>query len=171
MPTKRRRPRPVSPDERARVAELHAKGWARNAIARDLDRSLSVVTGIARAQNLSFDREQTKAATAAKVADVKALRAQLSLDLLADAQRLRERAWSEYSYYEKTPTKPIRVTLDLPPLSEARNAFVSIAVCVDKHAVLTNLDTDNGSAEAVGVLGRFMDGLNAAARQIVKDEG
>jgi hypothetical protein len=160
---------PVQEFERARVAELHEQGVSRNQIARDIGRGVATVTRIADALGLVFDREQTKAATAAKVADVKALRAQLSLDLLGDAQRLRERAWSQYSYYEKTPTKPVRVTLDLPPLAEARNAFVSIAVCVDKHAVLTNLDTDNGSAEQIGVLGEFMAGLQQAARQIVKE--
>lgn len=168
MPPKRKRrsPRPVTQADHARVRELHEQGLSRNAIARDLDRSLSIVTKIARVEGLAFDREQTKAATAAKVADSRARRAEISSQLLDDVQRLRERAWSQYSYYEKTPTKPVRVTLDLPPLAEVRHAYSSIGVAIDRHVTLERHDSDIGAEGARSVLGALAAGLMVAADQI-----
>ena len=67
--------RPVTDLDRQRVRELHAQGKTRNDIARDLGRSSSTITGIARHLGLAFDRAATQAATAARVADAKARRA------------------------------------------------------------------------------------------------
>jgi transposase-like protein len=168
---KRRSPRPVSPDERARVAELHGQGWSRNAIARDLDRSLSVVTKIARSQDLSFDREQTKAATAARQTDLKALRTATMERLLTIANEQLDRIGEEalvYAFGGKDNDYSEH-KLDRPPPGDVRNLMTAAAIAIDKHVVLDRHDTDSGAAEAIGVLGKFMSGLTEAARQIDKE--
>lgn len=54
---------------RARVVELAEEGYGRNAIARELGCSRRAVDEAAKAEGISWDRSQTKAATAALVAD------------------------------------------------------------------------------------------------------
>lgn len=162
----RKRPRLVTARERARVAELHAQGLSRNAIAKELGRPWSTITKVAKELGLSFDRAATEKAVAAKVIDNKARRAQLSEDLLHDAQRLRERAWSSYSWYERTKDDVVKVTAELPPLADVRNAYTAIAIAIDKHAVLEKLDSDSGAAGARSMLGALGEALQVAAEQI-----
>jgi hypothetical protein len=89
----------VTDQERERVRELHAQGFGRNQIAIELGRSAGTVTTIAKQLGLSFDRSETAAATEAKVQDAKAIRAQLAIDLLSDARRLREQLWQPALVY------------------------------------------------------------------------
>lgn len=152
---------PVPPDERARVRELHAQGKSRNDIARETGLSTASVSRIAKSFGLSFDREQIKAATEAKVADTRARRALRSAELLDDISRLRERAWSPYSYYERSEDGPVKVTLDLPPLSEVRNAYVSIGVCWDKHLAQDKHDAGGDSGQMAGLLTALLGDLQA----------
>lgn len=125
------------------VADLEAGGKSRNQIARDHDVSPATVSKIAREEQKSFDRTQTEAATRAKQADNRSRRAQLASDLLDDAQRLRQRAWSKYAYYVGTKDGAERVELDLPPLGEVRNAYAALGIAVDKHTALEKVDVDD----------------------------
>lgn len=84
---------PITKREIAKVVKLHGEGLSRNAIAKQIGRSNAAVTKIAKAQGLSFDRTTTMQATEAAKADAAKLRAQLELDYLADAQRLRAQLW------------------------------------------------------------------------------
>lgn len=84
---------PLTETEIARIHEMHAAGAARNDIAKDLGRSGDTITRYCKKAGLSFDRTATMAATKAKKADAAALRAQLELDYLDDAQRLRKQLW------------------------------------------------------------------------------
>src|SRR5690348_6130490 len=84
---------PTSDENKTRILELHAAGKSRNDIARETGIGAATVSKIVKAAGLSFDRSKTEAATAAKKADAAALRAQLALDYLADAQRLRQQLW------------------------------------------------------------------------------
>lgn len=86
---------PMSDEERRRLRALHGKGLGRSAIAAEQGRSAGTVTKLAAELGLSFDRAPT---TAAKVADAAAQRAQLNLDYLADAQRLRQQIWEPHEY-------------------------------------------------------------------------
>jgi transposase-like protein len=146
----------ISDTRRAAIVEaIKAGGKSRNQIARDHDVSASTVTLIAQDHGLgdAFDRSRTQKATAASQADDKARRALLASINLDDANTMRQRA------------------IDSATSRDAMQYATAYGIFIDKHLVLDKHDTDNGSAEAVGVLGRFMDGLNAAARQITKDEG
>lgn len=107
----------LPPEDRQRILDLHATGMSRNDIARETGRSGSTVTKVIHDAGLTFDRSTTAAATQAKKVDAAALRAQLELDYLADAQRLREQLWQpctafnfggkDNTYAEKQLTEPV----------------------------------------------------------------
>lgn len=153
----------VTDRERERVRELHAQGLGRNQIAVELDRSAGTVTAIAKQLGLSFDRAKTAAATVAKVQDAKAIRAQLAIDLLSDARRLREQIWQPHEYIdhggrdfsearwqqaEPTPTDKLK-------LMQATRQALDGSLRLDQH------DGD-GSNETVGsLLGSLFDDLVA----------
>lgn len=85
---------PVTEHDRAEVRRLHAEGCARNEIARRIGRSGRTVSRIAAELGLSFDRALTVAATEAKKADAKALRAEEMMAALRDARRVREQLFA-----------------------------------------------------------------------------
>lgn len=109
----------------------------------------------------AFTRANTEKATRARVTDLAARRAKLAEVLLDDVDRLRERAWGEYTYYERSNKEPIEVTLEQPPLSEARNAFTSLAICIDKHLALVRADQGAGASTVGSLLGTMLDDLVA----------
>lgn len=151
----------IPDDKRAAIlADIQAGTKGRNQIARDHDVSVGTVTKIAKDEAVTdaFDRSQVEKATKAAVADSRSRRAQLASDLLDDAEKLRNRAWSAYSYYERGQGGPELVTLDLPPLKEVKEAYVSLGVAVDKHVALERHDaTDPGAMGSL--LGTLLEGL------------
>lgn len=163
----------LTPDERAAIlADIQAGELSRNAIARKHKRGAATITDIAKTAGLTdaFDRSDTETATRARAADMKARRAVLAADLLDDVDRLRKRAWAEYEYYERTREDVVRVTLDLPPLGEARNAYTAIGISIDKHLALVRSDTDAGADAARSMLGQVAQGLNAAYEQLMQED-
>lgn len=140
-------PKPLSTRKRnAILADIKAGAKARNQIARDHGVSPGSVTGIAKAAGIesAFDRSKTKDATHAREADCKALRAQLKLDLLKDAQRLRERIWGSYKVVVSIPLGAEVVTLDEVPLTEMRSGYTALGIAVDKSLRLEQHDADGG---------------------------
>jgi hypothetical protein len=106
----------------------------------------------------AFTRVDTENATRARVADMKAARTELAQILLEDALKLRERAWAEYTYYERSKDGVERVQLDLPPLAEVRNAYTALGIVVDKHLTLDRHDSDASGLAAVDAWLRDMIG-------------
>jgi hypothetical protein len=125
-----------------------------------------VITKIATAEGLSFDREQTKAATAAKVADTKARRAELSSLLLDDAFKLRERLWEQSVQPISTPKGPVKVWLDLPPARDASDFMRAVSGAVKSHVDLEKTDSDSGSDAARSMLSALGEALQVAADNI-----
>lgn len=146
--------RPVTEADDALVRELHAQGLGRNAIARKLHRSGRTVSHIAARLGLDFDREVTRVATEAKVLDAKARRAQLALDLLDDAQKLRTRAWSPY----RMAVGFDLVTVELPPGVEVRSFYNAIGIAVDKSIAIEKHDRADESMSGVDAWLRAMTG-------------
>lgn len=166
-------PPPLPDDVRAAILEaIKQGGKSARQIGKDQGVSDAAVRRIAKAEGITdaWSRDKTEQATRARVADMKAARTKLAADLLGDAQRLRERAWRAYTYYERTRDDVVKVTLDEPPLHEVRNAYTALAVCTDKHLALDRHDTDSGAAEAVSMLGALAEGLGQAHRQLTKTE-
>lgn len=157
-------PKRLPDAKRAAIAKDIKAGGKRNEIARKHSVSASTVTGIAREASLgsAFDRSMTVTATRAREADCKAMRVQLKADLLADAQRLRRRAWSKYKIAVPGPEGAEIVTLDLPPLPDVRAAYAAIGTCTDKSLRLEQHDSDGNADHAKSMLGRLFTGLALA---------
>lgn len=105
----------------------------------------------------AFTRANTENATRASVADMAARRAQLASDLLDDVERFRKRAWERYSYWERSRDKAVLVESDLPPLGEQRNAYTSLAICIDKHLALVRADQSAAAGSVGSLLGSLLD--------------
>ena len=82
------RAKPVTDDELAKLRRLHGEGLSCRQIAEQLSRAPVTVSRHARQLGLSFAREQTRAATSARVADLASLRAETSARFLSEANRL-----------------------------------------------------------------------------------
>lgn len=162
-------PKPLPDAKRRKILADVRAGMARNEIARKHKVSPGTVSRYAAAEGVTdaFDRTKTLKAARAKAADNKTLRAQLAADLLGDAQRFRERAWSPYEVVVSTPQGAEVLELALPPLTEARAAYTAIGIAVDKTVAIEKHDTqDDGAEHAKSMLGRLFTGL----AQAVTDE-
>lgn len=150
------------------LADIKAGTKSRNQIARDHGVAAGTVTNIARQAGATdaFDRAATEAATRARVIDCKAAREQLKQDLIGDAQRLRDRAWSPYQVVVGTPKGAQTVSLDLPPLADTRAAYTAIGMAVDRHLRLEQHDAHDSAADARSMLGSLSEALGVAARHL-----
>lgn len=158
-------PKPLSTRKRnAILADIKVGTKARNQIARDHGVSASTVTGIAKTAGIAgaFDRSQAKEATRAREADCKALRAQLKLDLLQDAQKLRERIWGNHQVVVSTPLGAEVVTLDRNPLTEMRSGYTALGIAVDKSIRLEQVDAEGG--EGIAAVDEWLRGMMGETR-------
>lgn len=128
--------------ELQRLRELHAKGKSRNDIAKALGRSGSTISKTAARLGLSFERgPEVQAATKAKVADAKARRAQLQLDLLAKAAELLDRidkpalafnfGGKENTYAEREISEP--TFTDKHKIILGVSTAVTASIKIDEH--------------------------------------
>lgn len=147
--------RPVTDAERARVAELHAQGLSRGAIARDLGRSADTVGRIAAAANLPFDRAQTKKATEAKQVDNRARRAVLIEEAYEQARAVIARM-AAADGYDATGTATNGVTVvtrvALPPAHDLKALAGAFSTLTSSAARMEALDVTSGTEEAKGML-------------------
>ncbi|BAL85476.1 hypothetical protein AMIS_2560 [Actinoplanes missouriensis 431] len=153
---------PITDTERQRVAELHAEGLSRNAIAELLGRSGRTVSKICAEHDppLTFERTRTAAATAAKKADGAARRAQLQVDLLENAQRLAgqmfapSKIWNfggkENDYNERT--------LDEPPFRDKQAIALSIKALADTAMKLADYDRTDVATSGIDAWLQHMTG-------------
>jgi hypothetical protein len=162
---------PVTAEERARLRQLHAKGLGRNAIAAELGRSAGTVTKLAAEMGLSFDRTHTVEATAAKKADAAALRAQLTLDYLSDAQRLRQQMWQQHKYWDWGGKDHLydEVTVDEPTPADKLKLMQASATAADRSMKLELHDADKSADDAKSMLGSLAAGLQAAYEQMCEE--
>lgn len=63
--------KPLSKAERARIVKLHGQGLSRNAIAKEVGRSLGSVTAVVKAAGLTFPQVQHPATVAARELSVR----------------------------------------------------------------------------------------------------
>jgi len=155
--------RPVTDAERDQVRAMHADGASRNAIARALGRSPSTITAIADELGLSFNRERTAAATAAKQADNRARRAQLAAALLDDVERLRAQLFAPTTVYAFGGRDNVyrEHKVDRPPPREQRDIVLAITNLIASHLRLVEYDRDTGADPVTGMLGALLADLQA----------
>jgi hypothetical protein len=167
---------PLTDDDRERVRQLHTAGACRNDIAREIGRSPSTVSKLAKQLGLSFDRSKVKAATAAKAADAKAKRAVLMNNLLDDAERLRQQLWHQahvYSFGGKDNTFA-EAYVEQPSFRDQRDIVQAVNTALGASLRLDQHDGD-GSIEQVGsLLGSLFDtitGRHAEDQAPADDDG
>lgn len=80
----------IPEERREEILTRVRNGESRNSICKSMKASPKTVTAVVAEAGLTFEREATKAATAAAVADAKARRAALGLAMLGDLEDARE---------------------------------------------------------------------------------
>lgn len=158
----------VTDADREQVQALHAEGLSRNEIARRIGRSGRTVSRIADDLGLDFERgERTRAATEAKKADAKARRAQLALDLLDDAARLREQLWQPaivFNFGGRENTYE-QHELPRPPAADQLKIVQAATIAATKSLDIEKHDADTGNEDERGMLLDLRDALRAARDQ------
>lgn len=158
---------PRLPDDKrsAILADIKTGTKGRNQIARDHGVSVGTVTKLAKDSGSTdaFDRSETAKATRAAVEDNRSRRARIASELLDDVERFRKRAWSPYTYYERGTDGPELVTLDQPPLKDAKEAYVAIGISLQRHAELEKFDADRGDEQAKAMLTDLAKALKVVA--------
>ena len=153
---------PLTDAERGRIRELHGQGLSASAIGRAIGRSQGAVSKNAAAMGLSFDRAQTKAATAAVVADSAARRAEISrrfLEKSADLLTQMDKPHVAYNFGGKDNTYEEH-EFDKPPVDALRTLMAAAAQAFDKHIAQDRHDSasDEGGSAVDRWLSAMLDG-------------
>lgn len=163
--------RPVTQAEHDQVAELHAQGKTRNAIAEIMDRSGSTISSIAAQHDppLSFERgPEVAAATEARRADLAALRAELAYKLAVDAEKLRAQMWEETTVYSfgGKENEYNEHTFPEAPAAEKRALMGTAGMAIDRSLKLSPADINGGGTDdAKSMLGKLAQGIAELAGQ------
>ena len=146
---------PIPADLRDQFRELHALGYGRNRLARELGIPPVQVSRGAEAMGLTFDRAKIQAATEARMADIAERRSILAEDLLADAEKLRAQMWQEttvYSFGGKDNTYEDH-TFDEAPASEKRALMSTASMAIDRSLKLVPAEESSNLESAKSMLG------------------
>lgn len=164
---------PVTDAERARVAELHAAGLSRAAIARDLGRGTATVGRIGEALGLSWDRSRTAAATAAKQIDNKARRAALIEDAYEQARAVIARM-AAADGYDATGTATNGVTVvtrvALPPAHDVKALAGAFSTLTASAARMEAVDGADDVDHARSLLGQLAVNLDVVVGAMDRQE-
>lgn len=144
----------ITKTQRAQVITLHKQGHTRNHIANTVGIAAGSVTKICQQEGLTFNRDHTRAAVAAKQADNRERRQHLKSLLLDDAQRLREQLWKPTILVNFGGKDNTLNTTELPePLFvDKKNIMTAIGVAIDRYTRLEALDNNNGQADTESLL-------------------
>lgn len=157
---------PIPEDLRDQFRELHAQGYGRNRIARELDIPPVQVSRGAEAMGLTFDRSKIQAATEARLADLAERRSILAEDLLSDAEKLREEIWEPRTYWDwggKDHDYDER-THDATP-GDKRALMGAAATAVDRSLKLVPAEQASNLDSAKSMLGSLGEALVAFTQQ------
>ena len=145
------------------MRELHTAGLSRNDIAREIGRSPSTVSKIARELGIHFDRAATAAATMAKQRDNRARRADLVARLYTRAETILDRLEAPVYDYTATTVRGIETaTLDHVPAPDEKALAGAISAHLAAAARLEAIDADQGAGEARSMLAELADRLRTA---------
>lgn len=114
------------------VAHLAAEGLGRNEIARRMKVARGTVTSAAKLAGVTFDRQATAAATAARVTDLRTRRQELSARFLTVSSAVLD-----------------AVDPDDPDARAVRERITAAAVAVDKHLRIDAHDAEGRDLSAV----------------------
>lgn len=160
--------RPIDDRDREQVRRLHARGKARNEIARAIKRSPSTVSKIAASFEppLTFDRApEVAAATEVRRADLAARRAALALDLQGDAERLRTQLWAPTTHGEFAGREGEwhETYLPQPRFGDQRAIVASVQTAVGTSLRLAPVEDGENAEKVRSMLGTLGEALMQAA--------
>jgi len=146
-------PFPWTDELDALLRALAATGTSVRDMAEKVGTNKSTVDRRLRALGITLDRSHTEAATKANTLDAKARRSRLQLELLADAERLREQMWSPavvFNFGGKDNTYEER-TLEKPPFADQLKIMQATGIAIDRSLKL-DLHDSGGSTAVIGLL-------------------
>lgn len=158
---------PIPKDFHDRFRELHADGYGRNRIARELGFPPVQISRTAEVLGLSFDRSRIQQATEARLADLAERRSLLAEDLIADAEKLRQQMWESttvYSFGGKDNTYEEH-EFDEAPAAEKRALMSTAGVAIDKSLKLVPAEESTNLESAKSMLGGLAEALAAVSRE------
>lgn len=164
--------RRVTKTHELRIQDLHARGYSRNAIQREIsDLSAGTITAVCQRLGLDFDRTSIKAATAARKADAAQLRSELELQLLDDAQRLRAQVWQTHEYINHGGKDFIEVrwTQTEPSPVDKLKLMQAAGIALDRSVKLASLDKSDEVEAAKSMLGKLLEQLLVVAGEYDED--
>jgi hypothetical protein len=150
---------PISDGELARLRELHGTGASCRQIAGEMNRAPTTVSRHAAEMGLFFDRSQVKIATAARVADVAARRAEVSAQFIAIVGKINDAVLAELDE-TGAEVKPWR----LRDFSYAAGAFF------DRHLSQADHDAASESGSEVDAWLRDLTGQDPPRSRSDSDE-
>jgi transposase-like protein len=152
--------------QRLTICELADEGYSVREVAARLGVAPSTITRNAQRMGLSFDRSATERATAARVADAKARRAETAARLIdmvnTELDRL-NRPYRVHAFVGGQDAAYLEHVLPQPDAA-ARLAIIRAAgVLADKHVKLAEFDGDeSGLTEAKSLINGIWEGLQRA---------
>lgn len=157
----------IPQSDRDRIADLHAQGYGRNEIARQVGRSLGTVTKVCQELGLSFDRAQMPGVAAGNVArqeDLKARRLALQSRLLARAEHIFTRLEApKFTTLTKAEYGvEVESTLGFVPARDEKDLVWAIGSCLANEERLERINGDGGDGAARSMLTDLFGQVQAA---------
>lgn len=142
---------PVDSKTRTRVRKLAREGMSRNAIAREVGISSSSVTKICLTARppISFDRAATKAATEARVADLKAERVKLAAKFTRRANEMLDLMDQPHTITSWHEGDMMTGVIERPTSGDIKNYMTAAGIALDKTLVIERHDADDTDLPAV----------------------
>lgn len=161
-------PPPIPDTKRTAILEdIRTGEHSARAIAKRHGVAPTTVTSIAKDAGIedAFGREQTENATRARLADLKALRTEVSEKFLTRANELLDQMGQPHLVHSFGGKDNIynEALLDRAPTGDLRNLMTSAAVGIDKHLKILQADLGSGADSAASMLGGIADALKAAS--------
>jgi hypothetical protein len=154
----------MSEIERAEIIAAIEAGEPRNEIARRFERSGGTITRIATESGLSFERAQTRAATAARRADLAARRVLVAEAFLSKAEQALDAIDGTFVLHNWYQGGYAEVTVEVPPTGDRKNLMITAAIVIEKHLELERHESGDED-EARGALRDLMDLLRLNAQR------
>jgi hypothetical protein len=145
---------PWTPEQEQTIRDGNAAGRSLTSIAAELGVTKRNLSTHSARLGLTWDRSRTHVATAAKVADAKGRRAALQLNLLEDAERLREQLWRPslaYNFGGKDNTYAEH-QLPEPAFADKLKIMQAVGIAVDRSLKLDVHDSGAGAGVVIGLL-------------------
>ncbi|MFF9003656.1 hypothetical protein ACF1GW_38825 [Streptomyces achromogenes] len=157
----------IDPDRFDELRALHAEGYGRNRIAREMGVPPVMVSRTAEHLGLTFDRSRIEAATKARLADLAERRALLAEDLLSDAEKLRAQMWEPtvvYNFGGATNSYEEHTFPEAPP-AEKRALMSTAATAIDRVIKLVPVEESSNLDSAKSMLGSLGEALARYSRE------